>query len=127
MPDPTDLTRTVRTNITICGCTCWVWTGSCDTSGYAKFKLRGKTTVAHRYVWNHYNPSSPLSGYDDTVDHTCDRHRNCLNPDHMERVSRSTNSTRANQRRWHDADPDRASCTVGNPIHPVNEPQGEMP
>jgi len=108
-----DLTRTVRTNITVCACGCWVWTGSLDSNGYAKFKLRGKTTVAHRYVWDHFYPDSPLAGYDDTIDHLCDRHRACLNPSHMERVTRSVNSSRANDRRWHQPIPDRALCDVG--------------
>jgi hypothetical protein len=109
---PTALTRTVRTKITVCGCGCWVWTGSTDTSGYAKFKLRGKTVVLHRYVWEFFTDLT-LDGYDSTIDHLCDRHRACLNPDHMEVVTRSINSTRANDRRWHDADPDRSLCTVG--------------
>jgi hypothetical protein len=109
---PDDLTRTVRTNITVCDCGCWVWTGSLDSSGYAKFKLRGRTTVTHRYVWDMANPDRPLDGYDDTIDHLCDRHRACMNPDHMEPVTRSVNSTRANSRRWHDPSPDRSTCSV---------------
>lgn len=105
--DHTDLTRTVRANIHLCGCGCWVWTGSCDTSGYAKFKLRGRTIPTHRYVYEHF--LGPLDEL--TVDHTCDRHRNCLNPAHFEAVTRSENSIRANQRRFHDPDPDRSACT----------------
>ena len=110
--DIADLTRTVRTKITACEYGCWVWMGSLDTDGYSKFKLRGRTVIVHRYVWDHFHPDEPLDGYDDTIDHICDRHRACLNPDHMERVSRSTNSTRANARRWHDTDRDRTSCSV---------------
>lgn len=106
------LTRTIRTHITICGCGCYVWTGSLDTGQYAKAKMRGKTIVVHRYVWNQAHPDRLLAGYDDTIDHLCDRHRNCLNPDHMEVISRSENSVRANDRRWHHNDRDRASCTV---------------
>ena len=114
MPEhsPTELTRTVRTNITVCSCGCWVWMGSLDTSGYAKAKIKGRTTVLHRYVWDKFNPDRPLTGYDDTIDHTCDRHRACLNPDHMEPVTRSTNSTRANERRWRNNDRDRSQCSV---------------
>ena len=36
---------------------------------------------------------------DTTIDHLCTGHRNCQNPDHMELVSRSENSRRANHRR----------------------------
>jgi hypothetical protein len=109
---PTALTRNVRTKIIVCTCSCWVWTGSLDSSGYAKFKLRGVTVVAHRYVWDKFHPDRPLDGYDDTIDHSCDRHRACLNPAHMEPVTRSTNSVRANNRRWHGDDRDRSNCSV---------------
>lgn len=84
--------------------------GSCDTRGYAKFKLRGRTTVAHRYVWEFF--CSPLDGYDATIDHLCDRHHACLNPEHMEVVTRSENSVRANHRRWHANDRDRSMCSI---------------
>lgn len=97
--DRTSLTRTVRTYIIDCpdeGCDCWVWTGSTDTSGYAKFKLRGRTVITHRYVYQHFFGEIP----DDlTVDHLCDRHRHCVNPAHFELVSRTENSIRANARR----------------------------
>lgn len=107
MPDPSDLTRTVRTNIHVCGCGCWVWTGSTDSSGYAKFKLRARTVPVHRYVYEFYFEELG----DLTVDHLCDRHRNCLNPSHFEAVTRTENSVRANKRRFHDDEPDRSLCT----------------
>jgi len=123
-PTPDVLTRTVRTNITVCACTCWVWTGSCDTHGYSKAKIKGKTVVLHRYVWEFFH-DRPLGGYDDTIDHLCNRHRACLNPDHMEVVTRSINSSRANDRRWHEASPDRSACTVGETSIPPRN--GDQP
>ena len=105
---PDDLTRTVRTKIHVCGCGCWTWQGS-TTDGYAKAKMRGKTFLVHRYVFERANDVTLDD--DDTIDHLCDRHRLCVNPDHMEVVSRSTNSQRANRRRWHDSEPDRSACT----------------
>ena len=107
---PDDLTRLVRTKITVCGCGCWVWTGSTDTSGYGKVKMRNRTLIIHRYVYEHFVGSLPTT--DDTIDHLCDRHRTCVNPDHFEVVTRSVNSTRANDRRWHSDSPDRSNCTV---------------
>lgn len=103
-----DLTRTVRTKIHACGCGCWVWTGSVNAHGYAKAKLRGSTFLVHRYTYE--KVFGPLDE-DATIDHLCDRHRNCVNPAHMEPVSRSENSTRASSRRWHEGEPDRSACT----------------
>jgi hypothetical protein len=53
----------------------------------------------HRYVYEFF--VRPIRG-GLTIDHLCTGHRNCMNPDHMEQVTRSTNSKRANHRRWHE-------------------------
>ena len=103
-----DFTRTVRVKTRQCGCGCYVWTGSTDFSGYAKTKFKGRTVMTHRYVYEKF--VGPLG--DLTVDHLCDRHRLCLNPAHMEAVTRSENSTRANRRRWHEGDPDTSTCSL---------------
>ena len=91
------LTPVVRTKIELSESGCPVWTGSCDTSGYAQHKRRGKLIQTHRYVYEQL--VGPIED-DLTVDHLCTGHRNCLWPEHMELVSRSENSTRANHRRW---------------------------
>ena len=120
--DPNDLTRTIRTHIHICGCGCWVWAGSCDSSGYAKAKMKGKTVALHRYVFEHF--LGPLDEL--TLDHTCDRHRNCLNPEHFEAVTRTENSVRANVRRFHGPKPDRTACTpIPSRNVPTTQQQGE--
>lgn len=111
MPEISDLTRLVRTKIHVCGCGCWVWLGSVDSSGYAKIKMRQRTIPLHIYVWEFYNGERPKDD-DWTIDHLCNRHRNCLNPLHMELVTRSENSTRANNRRWHEGEVDRSACTT---------------
>lgn len=111
--DIDDLTRTVRTKTARCDCGCWVWTGTLDRYGYAGVKMKGKRVLVHRYVFELVN--EPLGEL--TVDHLCDRHRNCINPDHMEAVSRTENSVRANQRRFHDSPADHTQCS----IRPSNE------
>lgn len=113
MPELTDLTRLVRTKVHLCGCGCWVWTGSVDSSGYAKMKMKNRTIPVHIYVFEFFYGPQPDDD-DWTIDHLCDRHRNCVNPEHMESVLRGENSRRANYRRWHAEAPDRTACTITN-------------
>lgn len=123
------LTRTVRSKVHVCGCGCWVWTGSLDRYGYAGFKFKGKRVLVHRYVFETVHDT--LLG-DLTVDHLCDRHRNCVNPTHMESVTRTENSERANHRRFHEGEVDRSACTqpsdpqMGSDRTNQPQPQGEM-
>lgn len=94
-----DLTRLVRTKIVECECGCWYWTASTDTSGYAKFKLRRQTVEVHRYAYERLVAPIP-EGL--TLDHRNCTTRRCVNPDHMDVVTRGVNSSRANATRWHD-------------------------
>lgn len=104
------LTRTVRTKLKVCdeeGCICGnkcvVWTGSRDSSGYALVKMHGKVTLVHRFVYTRLVGPIELADDDDaTLDHLCKPHRVCCNVNHMEIVSRSENSRRANHRRHHE-------------------------
>lgn len=103
MADLDDYTRTFRAKVRVCPCCdCWVWTSQLD-DGYARFKLRGRPTYAHRYAFErkHGIDLNVEFGDDTTVDHLCDRTRRCVNPDHLEPVSRAENARRANERRWH--------------------------
>lgn len=121
------LTRNVRTKIAQCpdeGCDCILWTGALDSSGYASFKIRAVVTIAHRYAYEklvgpievacaacggepiHMDTGAECFDCDGTgldpdptVDHLCIGHRNCMNVNHMEIVSRSENSIRANTRK----------------------------
>ena len=99
---PDDLTRDFRTKVTICDCDgckpdpCWLF-ARVDRYGYGSFKFRSKNLIAHRFSFERL--VGPIDD-DMTVDHLCDRHRNCVYPAHMELVSRSENSIRANRRRW---------------------------
>ena len=94
-----DLTRLVRTKTIECECGCWYWTGALNHHGYGKFELRGKTLLVHRYAYDRLIAPIPD---DMTLDHlNCTSHR-CIRPDHMQVVTRSENSERANATRWHD-------------------------
>ena len=94
--DLNDLTRLFRTKVTVCECGCWLFSFT-DRYGYGRFKFKGKQLRAHRFAYEKLVGPIPD---DCDIDHLCDRHRNCVNPAHMEPVSRSENSVRANRRRW---------------------------
>jgi hypothetical protein len=69
---------------------CWLWQGSIDRYGYGQRRYRGSLTTAHRAVYQElWGPIS--AGLD--LDHLC-RVPRCVNPDHMEPVSRQTNVLR---------------------------------
>lgn len=69
---------------------CWIWHGARFSSGYGACGFRGTTTVAHRAIWQVLLGDLPRSL---DLDHLC-RVRACVNPDHLEPVTRSINLTR---------------------------------
>ncbi len=69
---------------------CWEWMGSISLTGYGQFSRDGKTMLAHRvaYIWAKGEIPEGLE-----IDHLC-RNRKCVNPSHMELVTRSENIRR---------------------------------
>ena len=72
--------------------TCWVWTAYRNPNGYGKFRLggHGKKVLAHRYAYELLVRPIP-EGL--TLDHLC-RVRSCVNPSHLEPVTRGENVLR---------------------------------
>jgi len=62
---------------------CWLWSSTVGKKGYASFRAQGKTSTAHRFIYQVFN--GPV-GKDSHVDHLC-RVRHCVNPSHLEAVS----------------------------------------
>lgn len=128
--DPEDLTRLLRSKIAICECDgcvaydrgpCWVF-AVIDRYGYGAWKFRGKYVRAHRAVYERLVGDIP-EGLD--LDHLCDRHRNCVNPDHLEPVTKLTNTLRANDRRWHGLVVHPTDTSLVDTLYPLPSPQEE--
>lgn len=73
---------------------CWPWTAAKTPSGYGVFSesAQRRAVRAHRWAWAYHNSEIP-GGM--TIDHLCST-RDCQNTRHMEVVTPSENSKRAN-------------------------------
>lgn len=70
---------------------CWEWLLSIRPDGYGSYKENGKTLLAHRWLYQKIKKVTlPLYA---ELDHLC-RVRHCVNPDHLEPVTRATNIRR---------------------------------
>lgn len=69
---------------------CWLWLGSLTDKGYGRFYMGGKRYLAHRYSYEHFVGPIP-EGLE--PDHLC-RVPACVNPAHLEPVTRSENTRR---------------------------------
>lgn len=69
---------------------CWNWTGSCQPNGYGRSSVGSTKWLAHRLVYTLLVGEIPC-GLD--LDHLC-RNRRCVNPEHLEPVTRKINLLR---------------------------------
>lgn len=70
---------------------CWEWSGGHTSQGYGEVTRGGRLQLAHRYAYELLVGPIPVGLQ---IDHLC-RNRGCLNPDHLEPVSRRTNLMRS--------------------------------
>jgi hypothetical protein len=69
---------------------CWVWLRACDSHGYGSLWDKGRCLKAHRALYERHVGPVP-DGLD--LDHLC-RNPPCVNPDHLEVVTRAENTRR---------------------------------
>lgn len=75
---------------------CWIWTGARNTGGYGVARHRGRTIGAHRMTYEVFvGPLDPFL----EIDHLC-RNPPCVNPDHLEQVTRAENIRRVRSRQF---------------------------
>lgn len=85
---------------------CWEWMGRLDRRGYG---VLGTGRFAHRLAYETFN--GPIQdGL--TVDHIC-FNRRCLNPDHLQLLTRSENARRQRSAL-------KTECVNGHPFDGVN-------
>lgn len=77
---------------------CWNWQACVSPQGYGTFWWDGKRSTAHRFAYEHFR--GPIQAAQD-IDHLC-RNRLCVNPAHLEAVSRQENVQRGG--RWPSCD-----------------------
>lgn len=70
---------------------CWLWTGVLNSHGYGRLRRAGRFVPAHRHFYVMLRGQIP-DGLE--LDHLC-RVRHCVNPDHLEPVTRAENLRRA--------------------------------
>lgn len=84
---------------------CWEWTGRLNGSGYGAFTV-GSIEGAHRVSYSWFVAQIPV-GLE--IDHLC-RNKRCVNPLHLEAVTKSENQLRAIAA--------RGCCRNGHPLSP---------
>lgn len=93
---------------------CWLWTGAIYGNGYGHAFRSGRHRAAHRVSYELSVGPIP-EGMD--LDHLC-RVRHCVNPAHLEPVSRRENLLRGDTTNARNAA--KTHCKRGHPLTPEN-------
>lgn len=91
---------------------CWNWTGAISNSRYGSIFYEGRMQKAHRVMWRVLR-GEIADGMD--LDHLC-RNTKCVNPAHLEPVTRSENLRRGLM----DRNSQKTHCKRGHEFTPEN-------
>jgi hypothetical protein len=96
---------------------CWLWTGAVNPGGYGHILYGDKTISAHRASYELHVGPIPEGLH---IDHLC-RVRSCINPDHLEPVTRSENARRGlTVNHLRDKELAKTHCPSGHPYSGSN-------
>ena len=93
---------------------CWEWRAKVNLNGYGYFWNGQAMQLAHRFSYEHWVGPIP-TGLD--LDHLC-RNRDCVNPSHLEPVTRSENLRRGKPAGSHNRA--KTHCPQGHPYDGAN-------
>lgn len=93
---------------------CWIWLGSIGSHGYGNIGVTSGTTIVHRILYENKYGKVPV-GLE--LDHLC-RMRCCVNPDHLEPVTRRENILRGDAPSAKQAM--QTHCKYGHPFNEEN-------
>ena len=93
---------------------CWLWTGGLVKGGYGQYNLEGRCRQAHRLAYELAVGPIP-DGL--VIDHLCKNPR-CVNPEHLEPVTRGENVLRGVGPTAENAR--KSECKRGHPLTPEN-------
>jgi len=93
---------------------CWLYVGTLNRKGYGKFSVNHiiKGLLAHRFVYTELKGPIPAGM---CLDHLC-RHRNCVNPDHLEPVTQAENIRRGLGNKRDNGNSKKTTCKHGHPL-----------
>lgn len=89
---------------------CWLWAGNILNTGYGCFWGENRVNSAHRTMYESVKGKIP-DGLE--IDHLC-MVKHCVNPDHLEAVTRAENLRRQKIFYW--GSPVKLICKNGHPL-----------